>query len=407
MKISFIQPYFKNIWEPLGIGYISSYIKKNYKGDLDINFFHGNFDDEKDIILQSAKSDIIAISTTTPTFKKGIELATKIKIISRFDRVKVVFGGWHVTAAGIPIKYRNVVDTTIIGEGELLFLDLLNDVYRDYYQPLEFSDLPWPDRELIKQEKTLDLCEKMCGERIASFQSRRGCPMSCTFCAEKCMTGGLPIRVRDPEDVLDEIECVDEKYKITQFKFIDSTWSFPKRATFEFCEAKIKRGNKLSFEAMIHASFVTREMLEIAKEAGCNQLNVGVESGSQKLLNDMKKGVTVEKIKKVFRWGKKLGINMRGFFILGMPNESLESIEQTRQLIRKINADIVGFTILTPFPGSDLYSDKYKDIDWSECDEYSNDFWETKNFTNQQLKDVQKSLNEEFKDILVSHQKGR
>lgn len=405
MKIVFIQPYFKNVWEPLGIGYISSFIKKFYFDYLDVRFYHGNFDNENDIINGCKDADIVAFSCTTPTFKNGVELATKIKQINK--KCEVVFGGWHVTALGVIEEYKNIIDEIIVGEGELPFLHLLDDRYMDYYRPTPFETLSWPDRELIKQDRMLDVCENMCGKRIASFQSRRGCPMRCVFCAEKCMTGDYHIRVRDPEDVLDEIEYVNEKYKITHFKFVDPTWSFPKKATFDFCDAKIKRGNKLPFEAMIHAAFTTKEMLEVAKEAGCNQLNVGVESGSQKLLNDMKKGVTVEKIKKVFKWGKELGISMRGFFILGMLNESLETVEQTRQLIHEISPDVFGVTLLTPFPGSNLYSNKYKNIDWSGCDEYTNNFWRTKNFTNAQLKYIQSKFNDEFKDILVAHQRGK
>lgn len=407
MKVVFIQPSFKNIWEPLGVAYISTFIKKNYLDELDVKFYHGNFDSENDIIYNCKDADIVAFSCTTPTFKSGINLAKKIKMHN--DKCKIVFGGWHPTAIGtsLELEYSDIIDNIIVGEGELPFLDLLNNIDREIYHSLEFNVLGWPDRELIKQDRTLDLCENMCGERIASFQSRRGCPMSCIFCAEKCMTGGFPIRVRDVNDLLDEIEFVDNKYKITKFKFVDPTWSFPKSAVYDFCLTKINRGIKIPFEGMIHASFIEKEMLEIAKEAGCNQLNVGVESGSQKLLNDMKKGTTIEKIKKVFAWGKEFGINMRGFFILGMPNETTESINQTRQLIKDISPDVFGMTLLTPFPGSDLYSNKYKNIDWSNCDEYSNDFYYSKNFTNQQLKDIQKSLNSEFSNILVSHQRGK
>jgi len=156
---------------------------------------------------------------------------------------------------------------------------------------------------------------------------------------------------------------------------------------------------------MIHSAFVDKELLELIKESGCNQVNIGVESGSQKLLNEMKKGLTVEKTKKVFKWGKEVGLDMRGFFILGMPNETKATIEETKQLVREIKPDVFGMTILTPFPGSDLYSKKYENEDWSECDEYSCDFWETKNFTNTELVRVQKEFNDEFVDNLVNHKR--
>ena len=212
------------------------------------------------------------------------------------------------------------------------------------------------------------------------------------------------VRVRDPEDLMNEIEHTFNKYNASMFKFVDPTWCYPKSAARDFCLEKIKRKNDFQWEGMAHAAFIDKEMMELMKESGCKQINIGAESGSQKLLNDMRKGVTVSKIKKVFKWGKDLGINMRGFFILGMPEESEETLEQTRQLIRDIKPDVFGMTLLTPFPGSEYYKEEYKDLDWSGCDEYSNDFWRTKNFSNKDLKKIQSEFNNEFKDTLVPHQ---
>jgi len=408
MKVICISPFYPNIWENLNFGLLAAYCQKNYKGKLDFEFYHGNFDDENTIIKQAAAADIAAFSCTTPTFKNGFELAKKIKSLNK--NIRIVFGGWHTTCTTEwhQDEYEGVIDQIVVGEGERAFLDILNG-NKDrliFGKPdIEFSDLPWPDRTLIQQTRTLDLCFQMCGERIMSLQSRRGCPFSCKMCGEHCMSNHN-VRVRDPEDTLNEIEAVDKEYNISKFKTVDPTWCYPKSAASAFCEEKLRRNNLLPWECMVHTSFLTKDLLKLMKRANCVQMNIGVESGSQQLLNDMGKGVTVEKIRKVFEWGKEIGIERRAFFLLGMPNETECTVEETRQLVRAIDPDVFGMTILCPYPGSSFYdSEKHKDVDWSKADEYSNDFWETKNFSNEELKEIQKGFAEEFKDKVPWHQR--
>lgn len=400
MRVVFVQPKAPSqFWESLGVGYIASFCKKYY--NFDAEFFHGNFDSDEEIINGCKYADIVAFSCTTPTYAKGLELARRVKNINPY--VKIVFGGWHVTAIK---KQDAVVDSIIIGEGELSTLSILMGSRSRLMQglPLEFEHLPWPDRDFIKQSRTLDLCEKICGERILSFQSRRGCPMNCSFCAEKCMTDG-DVRVRDPYDLMNEIEYTFDKYNGTMFKFVDPTWCYPESAAKGFCLEKIKRGNTFPWEGLAHAAFLNKDLLKLMKESGCKQINVGVESGSQRVLNEMRKGITVSKIKKVFKWGKEAGISMRGFFLLGL-EKNMEDFELTKKLIKEISPDILGVTILCPYPGSDYYKDEYKNEDWYKCDQY-NSFWSTEHFTNEQFIGMQKDIYKEFSDKVVHHQKGK
>jgi len=225
------------------------------------------------------------------------------------------------------------------------------------------------------------------------------------MCSEKCMTGDSNIRVRDPNDTLDEIEYLIRDYNINRVKFVDPTLTIDEKHVWEFCEEKIRRGIDIKFDAMLHASTATEGMIQIMAAANCDVFMVGVESGDQRILNDINKGTTISKIERVFKWGKKYGINRRAFFILGTPLEDMKSIENTRKLIYGISPDIVGFTILTPFPGNSYYRDEFKDVDWSKCNEYTNDFWYCPSFTNEELKQIQKKLNKEFEHILISHQR--
>ena len=212
------------------------------------------------------------------------------------------------------------------------------------------------------------------------------------------------VRVRDTTDLLDEIELYTQTYKATQIKFVDPTWCTPYKSAIEFCENKIKRNINIKWEAMVHASFLTYDLMKLMKESNCIQMNVGCESGSQKILNDIKKKTTVKKIEKVFDWGKKLNINMRSFFILGMPNETVETIQETEDLMERIDPDVWGCTILCPYPGTEYYSDEFKNVNWSLADEYLNFFWKSKYLSNSELREWQKYLTEKYSDKVNKHQ---
>jgi len=401
MKITFIVPKFHNIWEPIGVGYIKAFCDKFSWRFNEWNFFHGNFTSEDEIIKEASKSDIVAFSCTTSTFQKGYEIARKIKEIN--SKVFIVFGGWHSTTSFI--NTDSVINEVIRGEGEQEFKRFLSTFpYKAsdiFPSKIEFKNLPWPDRDFIQQDKFLDLCEKQCGERILSFQSRRGCMMNCTMCGEYCMSG-KGVRIRDNDDLLDEIEYTFDKYNATMFKFVDPTWSYPKSHAKEFCVKKMLR-NSFKWESMVHASYIDKELMTLMMHSNCIQMNVGCESGSQRILNAMKKGTTPHQIKKVFKWGKELGIQMRAFFLIGL-EETIEEIELTKQLIRDIAPNFLGVSILSPYPGTKYYRDKFKNEDWETIDMH-NSFWSTKYFSNKDLYKIQKEIYVEFKDIVIYHQR--
>jgi len=416
--ISLIQPKYHNIWEPLWAGYLKAYCDKYGNEKHQWQLLHGNFDEEEDIILKAPESDLVVFSATTPVFQNVVDLTNKIKNLNKIwsckKPPKIIVGGWNVTSDNnINEDIRKLFDGIFFGEGEKPFCNAINNFNKLFNNnektkysttPATFEELPWPDRGFIQQERFLQLCQEMCGERIASVQSIRGCKFNCKMCSEYCMTKNN-IRIRNPVDTLDEIEYLIKDYKIDRVKFVDPTWAISEKAVNDFCEEKIKRNCTIKFDAMVHASIATENMLKIMSEANCDVIMVGVESGDQRLLNEMKKGVALSKIEKVFKWGKKYNINRRAFFILGNPLEDNLSIENTRKFIYKLQPDIVGFTVLTPYPGNDYFREEFRDYDWSNADEYNNDFWYTKNFTNEELKNIQKSLNKEFEDIVVSHQK--
>jgi radical SAM superfamily enzyme YgiQ (UPF0313 family) len=236
--------------------------------------------------------------------------------------------------------------------------------------------------------------------------------MCCAFCSEKTVTGKFnkitnPIRKREVGNLCDEIEMVVNEYNLNYIKFVDATFDVSPEFVINFCKEKINRKITVPWEAMLHASFVNEEMIYWMKESNCNQTNIGCESGSEKILQSMNKGVKISRIKEVFALLKKYKIKSRAFFLLGMPTENKDDIDLTEKLVDEIKPDYVGFTMLCPYPGCDLYDyEKMKDIDWSKTDEYSNDFWRNKNFTNKELKETQLYFKTKYDDIMCERQKN-
>ncbi len=151
----------------------------------------------------------------------------------------------------------------------------------------------------------------------------------------------------------------------------------------------------------------TEEMFRLMAEASCFEIAVGIESGSQKVLRQIGKGTTIRTIKQSVKWAKNAGILVRGYFILGMPDETEDDIKLTDQLADELELDEYGFAILCPYPGTQMYdTEKYKSVDWENADEYSNDFWHSNYLSNQQLKECQHHLTEKFKDKLTWHNKA-
>ncbi|MFC1497434.1 B12-binding domain-containing radical SAM protein [Verrucomicrobiota bacterium] len=187
----------------------------------------------------------------------------------------------------------------------------------------------------------------------------RGCPYQCTFCSSRCMFG-RKVRRRSVRSVLDEIRRLHNDYNITAVYFYDDTFNVSRSWVEEFCRALMNEPYKLVWGCQIRVNLFDLDMARILRKAGCVQVDVGVESGSPKVLKAINKGETVEQAETAFAACHEVGIRPMGNFIIGCPEETRDDVELTKSLIRRIKPSFAEFFFLTPYPGSELYEQAEK-----------------------------------------------
>lgn len=415
MKIVFVQPNvgFKgHTWEALGIGYLVSYLKQHFHGSLEIEFYSGFYDTDEQIINACRNADIIGFSCTSPQFKHGLTLARRVKN----NQNCIVFGGVHPSALPNSVLKETCVDAVVTGEGEKAVLQLTQDVAAgkniskkiyaaDYVQVLD--ELPFPDRSIIKNERNIEQAFRDGGERITSVLSSRGCPFKCTFCSSHVLWE-RHTRYRSPANIIAEVETLVKDWNIQFLKFSDDTFTASKKIVQEFCRLKLEKGIKIQYGANAHINTIDAELLENLADSGCRELWYGVESGSPRILKQMHKATDIRRIKEIFKLTHDFGIKTRAYFLLGMPDETLEDIQMTEKLCDEIQPDYVGFTLLAPFPSNEYYDPvSMAAWDWSAFDEYSNNWVHTRTLSNQQLKEIQQRLVNKYSNNAVFRQKQR
>jgi len=183
----------------------------------------------------------------------------------------------------------------------------------------------------------------------------RGCPFKCTFCSWPQTLMGRTHRTRSVSNVLDEFAWVENEFKEVKQIFVeDDTFTVSKKHVMEFCQGYKERGLRIPWGAQARVG-LDYETMRAMKEANCMMVDIGYESGSDVILRNVKKGITVEQIRSFAKEAGKTGLSIHGNWIIGLPGETKETIEATKRLIKETKADAITVAVVTPFPGTELY----------------------------------------------------
>jgi anaerobic magnesium-protoporphyrin IX monomethyl ester cyclase len=362
---------------PLGLLYLAAVLEKRHE----VRIVDGSVSDitVEDIRaeISSWRPDIVGISAYTPTLYRALAIA---KIVKETDpRILTVLGGPHPTACPEETVGDANVDVVVSGEGEITLEELadaasasadISAVKGIFYKRdgkilrtpqreglSKLDELPMPARHLV--DMTLYKPSVMHYKRLPAFSIMcgRGCPFKCTYCScSKVFKKGVSLR--SPENIIAEIKHLVDKYGAREIMAWDDVFGLSKKWTLEFCERIKPLG--LTWSAWMRVDLADQEVLRKMAESGCWHISYGVESGNQKVLDTIKKGITIEQIMNAFKWTHQSGMEARGTYIFGLPNETRQTMEDTINISIKSGADYAQFQLLTPYPGTELWDEAGK-----------------------------------------------
>lgn len=335
---------------------------------------------ELDIICQimSFKPDVVGITMNTFQAKSGYSLA---KTIKGYDPgISILIGGPHPSALKEEIlKDIKCIDIIAVGEAEKTIEEIsdvyankktLNDVKGIVYrerdgsikttadQPLieDLDTIPFPAYDLAGNLRRYPGAHPLRQSPSMHIMASRGCPFDCIFCTKSVW--GKRTRFRSPENIISEVEYVHKNLGINEIFFQDDTMNLNRNWFYKVCDLIIERGlDKLSYKApfRVNAKLVDEELLAKAKRAGFWIIFYGVESGNQEILDKVKKGTTIEEIKRAFRLTQDAGIRTIAAFMVGNFGENHSTINDSIALAKELRPDSWGFSIATPLPGTEFH----------------------------------------------------
>jgi len=409
MRILLIDPPFYrfinyyNRYFPLGLAYLAAVLQAEghdvliYDADCNVNpskmnlsqleesypYYLQSLKNENNPILKEIKGtiqkfnpDIIGITVWTTFAASAFKVASICKEYNK--SIPVVAGGPHIS-----IKYDEVmnicsdVDFLIRGEGEgplsqlvkvleknkdsdpFMIPDILSIKGLSYkrngkviHNPSsefikELDSIPFPARELLLNKGSYD------SEDMGLMMTSRGCPYSCSYCATSIWE--RKTRYRSIENVMEEIRFVIEKYGTKQFTFKDDSFTVSRKRVIEFSERLIKEGFKITWDCNTRVNLVDEEMLRMMKKVGCTSIKVGIEAGSERMLQLIGKKITLDECREAACLFRKVGIHWTGYFMMGLPSETKEDIYQTLDFMKELNPDYASLSVYEPFPGTGLF----------------------------------------------------
>ena len=337
--------------EPLGLAYVAGALEQ---AGHEVRIWDGQVQPLM-WFAPSFTPQLIGITMNTPSYDVVKKLSATLK--KSWPDVPIVLGGPHPTVRPED-TLRDIpeADVVVKGEGEKAIFDAINKGSYRFVASTATGDLdtlPLPARHLLPMKQYQITASRNKGHHAYTVIVARGCPFNCAFC---CRLHGRKVRFHSIDRVIQEIELLVRDYDAKEINLEADTITVNRNWVYSLCDALISSGlnHRISWTCESRVDTVDEAMLRYMKLAGCWQISYGVETGTQRLLDFIKKGITLEQVRETFRATKKAGINIRAFFMLGIPTETREESYATIRFARQLRANWSQFTLCTPFPGTAL-----------------------------------------------------
>lgn len=341
---------------------------------------------EVDAKLQAFDPDFVGLSCFTNKIHTSSRYAAHCRTV--VPRAKIIVGGAH--AWDFPedtLRHNPDFDYACVGEAEMVMPEFLRriaanesleglkgivwrdgDALRFAGRPELNRDLdsrPFPARHLAPNHKYFNFISVRRNYTI--MNTSQGCPFSCIF----CNAGRTKWRARSAANVVAEFEECYEKYGVREIDIFDAMFTVNKQRVMDICRLLVEKGlhRKIIWNVRSRVDSVSEEMLEALREAGCYRIFYGIESGDPEMLERLRKGVSIDRIEQIIRKTAKLGISSFGYFAIGGPGETKESIQRTVDFAKRLPLDFVQISVLTAHPRTELYTKHY-------LPHIPHDFWE-------------------------------
>ncbi|MBN1591624.1 MAG: radical SAM protein [Candidatus Coatesbacteria bacterium] len=356
--------------------------------------------------IAQIKPKVIGLTSITSLFGPNKRLAGQIR--ARFPEVLIVLGGHHAsTFKDTLLSEAEEFDIVVYPEGEIPLLNLVEAfsaadwdkgtfladaatlskipgiVYRDHSgkpvvterPPLitDLDTLPFPARQLLPMERYIPLPHQHSRLPAIHVMGSRGCPYRCAYCNNTAVMG-TKLRLRSPENIIQEINELRRDYGAREIFFWDDTITADKKWLNRLCDILINEKMDITWSAATRVDIVNPEMLKMMKRSGCWRLFYGVESGVQELLDLLNKRTTLDQVRNAITWTNEAGIETTASFMIALPGETPEMAKETIKFALSLKPTYADFHVTTPFPGTRIYEEAGKygrlNMDFSRYDCY-------------------------------------
>ena len=432
MKIAFINPrYFEENYRykvnklspPLGMAILSSMLRlKNHEVKIyDLEALRTTFAEQITSISEYSP-DIIGVFGTSPISKY---IKESIAVLHRkFPTSHIIVGGPHATLFPEDFFGENIfVDYAFMGEAEYSIVEFVDQIeqfgivkFPDKIEGIVYKpngqifkhpvtprienldELPFPSYDLLPLEKYFETGST---EKVITMMTSRGCPNNCIYCADPVLYGHK-YRSRSAKNVVDEMKYLIQNHQIKHIVFYDANFNADKERVKQICKLLINEKLDVTWRARVRADMIDRESVELMKNAGCTELSIGVESGSERMLKILKKKETKNQIRDAFNLIKEYDIWSVGYFMFGIPGETTMDADETIMFAIELDPDWALFSIATPLPGTEFLK-MAKSSNWiisKDLNNYKANFDSPvisyENFTSNQIKKYVNNAYEKF-----------
>lgn len=383
LRVALVSPKWNqlvNSYPPLGLGYLAAVLEA---AGHSVAIYDLGLDPATPLELEVARiaayaPDLIGFTAMTNNYHSAEQA---IALLKQRTSCPIVVGGPHATLFPEEVVQDPHVDYVISGEGEETLSELAQAILAMGSRPpievlrhirgLYFTDgkqvvqnaprplienldaLPFPARHLYELERYPLYAPN--GERMVTVLTSRGCPYNCSYCFKGIV--GRTYRQRSPENVLAEVRGLVHAYNYHNFYFIDDLFTLDRERLTALTSLLIEARLNIRWQCLARVDRVTPELLQLMHRSGCREVHYGIETGNPEIMKTIGKRITLEQVRQAVSWTAEAGILAKGYFMLGLPGDTDETMEQTIAFASELPLDQAMFSLTTPFPGTRLWDE--------------------------------------------------